>query len=81
MRTIVNLVRGAVRLDIDLRLIGVLRGSVVVPAGKRFQLFGVVTGNVRVEPGASALIVGLVRGHLSDPGGGATVLGFATRKA
>lgn len=78
MKTIVNVITGTIRLDIDLTLIGVVRGTVIVPAGKRFVLNGMVSGDVIVEAGGAAEIRGIVIGRLRNAGE-ASVKGFARR--
>lgn len=79
MKTIVNIISGTIRLDIDLAIIGVVRGDVIVPAGRSFALRGVITGDVVLEAGARADLRGVVLGHLRNAGGEASVKGFARR--
>jgi hypothetical protein len=79
MKTIINIVNGTIRLDIDLTLIGMVRGTVIVPGGRRFELRGIVTGDVVVEAGGSADIRGIVAGRLRNEGGEIAVKGFARR--
>jgi cytoskeletal protein CcmA (bactofilin family) len=78
MKTIVNVITGTIRLDIDLTVIGMVRGDVIVPKGRRFVLNGIVSGDVVVEAGGAADIRGLVAGKLRNAGE-ASVKGFARR--
>lgn len=77
MKTIVNIIKGSIRLDIDLTIIGLVRGDVIVPKGRRFVLKGMVSGDVVVEKGGTAEIRGMVGGRVHNEGGIVSVKGFA----
>lgn len=79
MKTIVNIVKGSIRLDIDLTVIGLVRGDVIVPKGRRFVLNGMVSGDVVIEEGGTVEIRGMVGGRVHNEGGAVSVRGFARR--
>ncbi|MGL5448045.1 MAG: hypothetical protein ACRDBL_12115 [Rhabdaerophilum sp.] len=79
MKTIINIVKGTIRLDIDLTVIGLVRGDVIVPKGRRFVLRGMVSGDVVIEKGGAADIFGMIGGKLHNDGGEVSVKGFARR--
>jgi cytoskeletal protein CcmA (bactofilin family) len=77
VKTIVNIIKGSIRLDIDLTVIGLVRGDVIVPKGRRFILNGMVSGDVVIEEDGAAEIRGMVGGKVHNEGGTVSVRGFA----
>ena len=52
----------------DLKLKGMVTGTLFVPRGLRLELLGMVCGDLKLDPGASAEVRGMVLGSVTNGG-------------
>lgn len=76
MRVIENIHKGNLELSGDLEVLGIVEGTVTVPAGTFLTLKGIVTGNLIVSKNGSATVNGIVNGRVHNDGGNVRIFGI-----
>ncbi|KQN92786.1 hypothetical protein ASE95_09040 [Sphingomonas sp. Leaf231] len=78
MRDFSGIVTGAIRLDHDGEVSGIVSGDITVAAGCRVVISGMVRGDITAEPGAEVRITGIVNGAVHAEGASIHVTGIVT---
>jgi cytoskeletal protein CcmA (bactofilin family) len=78
MRDLSGIVSGAIRLDQDGEVSGIVSGDITIAAGCRVLISGMVRGDIVAEPGAEVTITGIVNGAVHAEGATVHVTGIVT---
>ncbi len=78
MRDLSGIVTGAIRLDHDGEISGIVSGDITVAAGCRALISGMIRGDITAEPGAEVVITGIVNGAVHAEGATVRVTGIVT---
>ncbi|GAA4218338.1 hypothetical protein GCM10022253_18780 [Sphingomonas endophytica] len=78
MRELAGIVSGAIRLDSDADVSGIVSGDITVATGCRVTISGMVRGDITAEPGAQVTITGIVNGAVHAEGATVHVTGIVT---
>lgn len=78
MRDLSGIVTGAIRLDHDGEISGIVSGDITVAAGRRALISGMIRGDITAEPGAEVVITGIVNGAVHAEGATVHVTGIVT---
>ncbi|MFT3801032.1 MAG: hypothetical protein QM766_07410 [Burkholderiaceae bacterium] len=76
MRTESGLINGDLVVSEEVRLTGLVAGSILVVDGGVLNLHGMCAGSLTVNRGGRALVVGMVRGDVIKNGGEVEIKGM-----